>query len=95
MYKFEEECQRLIILSEKIGVEGLQPLRKNFPQIDTIISKLNENNLQLEEVYELSMSSAGEEEAAEVQKLNNELEKILEEKAKTLRLARKIKVIQS
>jgi hypothetical protein len=72
-FKLETECLLLIELCEEVGTDNLKPLSKHFSQIDAIISKLNENNLHLENVTNLFILPR------EVQKLNHELGKILRE----------------
>ena len=85
VFEFEEECEKLIIFCEKIGDEDLQPLEHKFPEISTIISNLNNDVLHLEDMKELFTLPHGEKDPSEVQKLNHEFEKILEEREKRLR----------
>ena len=60
-------------------------MEHKFPEINTIISKLNNDVLHLEDMKELLALSQGEKDPSEVQKLNNEFEMILKEREKRLK----------
>ena len=85
-FQFEKECQKLISLCEEIGVDDLQSFKNDeFLDMNILISELKESNLNLEDVKELFVSTNGEIQLSEVQKLNNQLEKFKEEKENKLR----------
>jgi hypothetical protein len=67
-------------------------LEHKFPEINTIISKLNNDVLHLEDMKELFTLPHGEKDPSEVQKLNNEFEIILKEREKRLKEEQKQEV---
>jgi hypothetical protein len=60
-------------------------LKHKFPEINTIISKIKNYALHLEDIQELFTLPHGKKDSSEVQKLNNEFEMILKEREKRLK----------